>query len=213
MTGIRRARGAGPARRAPWHAVLVLAAVLVAGCTGDDTPAPVDTPSGEDGGGSGWTAAELIEAVSAQEDDEVLRSVEGDLAHQDVPTPTRFEVVDIAADDQATTLVLRLTYLGDGDQEVRSTYLSPDVRLAQDVRGLALQVPTQDVRYQPTLAALTTAPEEPVGCLCSDLPEHVDPAAPLLFTATFPALDPATREVDLELAGFPLIEGLPVDRR
>ncbi|WP_258725071.1 hypothetical protein [Cellulomonas sp. NS3] len=197
------------ARRAPWHAVVVLASVLlVAGCTGDDAPSPVDTPSGE----PDWTATELIEAVSAQEDDEVLRSVEGELAYQDVPTPARFEVVDISADDQATTLVLRLTYLGDGDLQVSSTYLSPDVRLAHDVRGLALQVPAESIRYQPTLAALSTAPEETVECLCSDLSEQVDAATPFLFTATFPALDPATRSVDLELAGFPLIEDLPVDR-
>jgi hypothetical protein len=211
VTGIRRARSARPARRAPWHAVVVLATVLlVGGCTGDDTPAPVDTSS-SDGSGSDWTATELIEAVSAQEDDEVLRSVEGELAYQEVPAPARFEVVDISADDQATTLVLRLTYLGDGDLQVQSTYLSPDVRLAHDVRGLALQVPTESIRYQPTLAALSTDPGT-VGCLCSDLSEQVDAATPFLFTAMFPALDPATRTVDLELAGFPLIEDLPVDR-
>jgi hypothetical protein len=212
VTGIRQARRAHPARRAPWHPVVVLATVLlVAGCTGDDPPSPVDTPSG-DGGRTGWTAAELIEAVSAQEDDEVLRSVEGELAYQEGPAPARFEVVDISADDQATTLVLRLTYLGDGSLQVLSTYLSPDVRLADDVRGLALQVPTENVRYQPTLAALSTDPEGTVECLCSDLSEHVDAATSFLFTATFPALDPATRTVDLELAGFPLIEDLPVDR-
>ncbi len=196
--------------------VVVLATVLlVGGCTGDDTPSPVDTSGDgrdEDGGGSGWTATELIEAVSAQEDDEVLRSVEGELAYQTVPAPTRFEVVDVSADDQATTLLLRLTYLGDGDLQVVPTYLSPDVRLVHDVRGLALQVPTENIRYQPTLAALDAAPGETVECLCSDLSEHVDAATPFLFTATFPALDPATRTVDLELAGFPLIEDLPVDR-
>jgi hypothetical protein len=209
VTGIRQTRPAGAARHAPWHPVVVLASVLlVAGCTGGDTPSPVDTPSGE----PDWTATELIEAVVAQEDDEVLRSVEGELAYQPVPTPARFEVVDISADDQATTLVLRLTYLGDGDLQVLSTYLSPDVRLADDVRGLALQVPTENIRYQPTLAALSTTPEETVECLCSDLSEHVDAATPFLFTATFPALDPATRAVDLELPGFPLIEELPVDR-
>ncbi|MGW6129074.1 hypothetical protein ACWFNE_03515 [Cellulomonas sp. NPDC055163] len=202
----------GAARRAPWHAVVVLTSVLlVAGCTGDDTPSPDDTTS-SDGSSSDWTATELIEAVSAQEDDEVLRSVEGELAYQQVPAPARFEVVDIAADDQATTLVLRLTYLGDGDLQVASTYLSPDVRLADDVRGLALQVPTENIRYQPTLAASSTDPEGTVECLCSDLSELVDGATPFLFTATFPALDPATRTVDLELAGFPLIEDLPVDR-
>ncbi|MFS0699709.1 hypothetical protein AB6N24_07015 [Cellulomonas sp. 179-A 4D5 NHS] len=196
--------------------MVVLATVLlVGGCTGGDTPSPVDTSGDsrtEDGGGSDWTATELIEAVSAQEDDEVLRSVEGELAHQTVPTPARFEVVDVSADDQATTLLLRLTYLGDGALQVPSTYLSPDVRLVRDVRGLALQVPTENIRYQPTLAALTTNPEETVECLCSDLSEHVDAATPFLFTATFPALDPATRAVDLELAGFPLVEDLPVDR-
>lgn len=216
MTGIRQARRARPARRSPWRAGVVLATVLlVGGCTGDDTPSPVDTSGDsrtEDDGGSDWTATELIEAVSAQEDDEVLRSVEGELAHQTVPTPTRFEVVDVSADDQATTLVLRLTYLGDGTLQVPSTYLSPDVRLVRDVRGLALQVPTENIRYQPTLAALTTNPEETVECLCSDLSEHLDAATPFLFTATFPALDPATRTVDLELAGFPLVEDLPVDR-
>jgi hypothetical protein len=209
VTGTRQARPAGAARRAPWRAAVVLATVLlVAGCTGDDTPSPVDTPSGE----PDWTATELIEAVVAQEDDEVLRSVEGELAYQQAPTPARFEVVDISADDQATTLVLRLTYLGDENRQVQSTYLSPDVRLVHDVRGLALQVPTENIRYQPTLAALSTAPEETVECLCSDLSEHVDAATPFLFTATFPALDPATRAVDLELPGFPLIEELPVDR-
>lgn len=213
MTGIGQARRAPRARRAPWHAVVVLAtALLVGGCTGDDTPSPVDSPSGDSNAeSSGWTATELIEAVSGQEDDEVLRSVEGELAHQAVPTPARFEVVDITADDGATTLTLRLTYLGDGDQQVVGTYLSPDVRLADDVRGLALQVPAEGVRYQPTLAALSTAPET-VECLCSDLSEHLDADAPFLFTATFPALDPATRTVDLELAGFPLVEDLPVDR-
>ncbi|MBB2925252.1 hypothetical protein [Cellulomonas cellasea] len=214
MTGIRQARRPRPARRARWHAAVVLAAVLlVAGCTGDDTPAPVDGDAEtSDGGGRDWTATELIEAVSAQEDDEVLRSVEGELAHQTAPTPARFEVVDISADDQATVLVLRLTYLGDGDVQVPGTYLSPDVRLVDDVRGLALQVPTENIRYQPTLAALNTDPGGTVECLCSDLSEQVDAAAPFLFTASFPALDPATRTVDLELAGFPLIEDLPVDR-
>ncbi|WP_141372089.1 hypothetical protein [Cellulomonas cellasea] len=193
---------------------MVLATVLlVSGCTGDDTPSPDDTPSVDsDAETSDWTATELIEAVSAQEDDEVLRSVEGELAYQTVPTPTRFDVVDISADDQATTLVLRLTYLGDGTLQVPGTYLSPDVRLADDVRGLALQVPTEDIRYQPTLAALSTDPGGTVECLCSDLSEQVDAAVPFLFTASFPALDPATRAVDLELAGFPLIEELPVDR-
>jgi hypothetical protein len=219
VTGGRSARvdGRGRSARATWRVTAALVGVLVvAGCTGDDAPSePEATASASataaSDGGPEWTADELMEAVQSREE-KVLGSVEGDLAFQEEPVPVRFDVLGVAAGDEGTVLRLRMTHLGGSGVQAMPRYLNPDAMIENDIRNIALQVPEQSIRFEPTLATLDSDPDEVEQCLCSDLSQYVDPATPFLFTATFPALDPATRTVDVELNGFPLIEGIAVDR-
>ena len=203
--------------RASWRVAATFVGVLsVAGCTGDDPPAePTASATTEEvptaDAGPVWSLEELTDAVVSQ-DEEVIASIEGELAYQEEPVRARFDVLAVDAGDAATVVRLRMTTLGDGESvQTLDAYLSPDRSLAHDIRGIALQVPAQSTRLQPTLVAPNSDSDGTLGCLCSALPGSVDPAKPFLFTATFPPLDPATKTVDLELVGFPLVTGIPVD--
>lgn len=203
--------------RTSWRVAAVVVAVLaVAGCTGSDEPVdPPSTataePTGDAAGGEEWTVDELVDAVYASPEQEPIASVDGELAYQTVPAPARAEVLEVSASEASTTVLFRLTYLGEADLTVGSSYLSLERVTNPDVRGIALQVPAENRRLRPTLA-LEDAPtgEEPV-CMCSRIPMAVSPDGAMVFTATFPALDPGTETVDLEIVGFPLLTGVPVD--
>lgn len=213
MSGVRTTR-------ASWRVAAVLVGVLaIAGCTGgdepDDTAASTAEAAPTNDAGPLWTSAELTDAVlSTDRARDAIASVEGELAYQEEPVPVRFDILAVDAGEQATVLRLRLhaTTPADGDStRTMNDYLSPERRSTDDIRGIALQVPAQNTRFQPTLTSLNSAPEV-IGCLCSALSEYVNADTPFFFTATFPALDPATKTVDLELVGFPLVTGIPVTR-
>lgn len=207
----------GLVRRTAGGAVLVIVGALaLAGCTGggdpvDPTEAAVD-PTATSDPAPEWTADELVEAVFARPEQEPLGSVEGELAYQDVPAPARADVLEVTAGEASTTVLLRLTYLGETDLVVDSSYLSPERTSHPDVRGLALQVPSENRRLRPDLTVEDANPELEPLCLCSQIPMKVFPDQSMVFTATFLPLEPETTSVDLEIVGFPLIEGIPVAR-
>ena len=203
--------------RGSWGAVVVLVGVLaVAGCSGEDDPVdPPATQSAEPTGETGpeWTADELVEAVYARPDAEAIASTDGEIAYQEVPAPARLDVLEVTANDVSSTVVYRLTYLGDADLTVGSSYLSPERAANPDARGIALQVPEENRRLRPYLAVDddTTTGAEPT-CMCSRLPMKMFPDKPMLQTATFPPLGEGSTTVDFEVLGFPLLTDVPVTR-
>jgi hypothetical protein len=205
-------------RRARRTVAALLAVLAVAGCTSADDPVdPPSTPTSTAGptgdAAPEWTADELVEAVHARPEEEAIASADGEVAYQEVAAPARAEVLEVRAGDASTTVVYRLTYLGDGDLDVGSSYFSPERAANPDARGLALQLPEENRRLRPYLAVDddTTTGAEPT-CMCTRLPMRMFHGRPMLQTATFPALGAATTTVDLEMLGFPLLAGIPVTR-
>ena len=196
---------------------VVLAVVLLGGCTGGDDSDPVSptspAASGEAGGDS-WTAAELARVtldVEADEDD-VLGEVEGGLYQVNGgDIPARIAVTEVMADEYGTTLRFVLRTLDGGDVRFDPYPFNKAKPLTFDIRDLALVDPVAETRLQPFLG--TNDPESPgILCTCSRHPTVLSGVG-VELAATFPPRDASTQDVVLEFPGFPALERMPVTRR
>lgn len=202
---------------------LALSALLLAGCTGGDDPAPDGTtpdgtttgspappeqPSGTEAAGPptmpAWVDPEL--AGLDPNSLEVLGSATAELDHADAPVTV--EVLRVQRYDRGLDLTFRLT----PDEEVSSQkfaqLFSFDHR-STEVNGVRL------ISGEEYVAPLTyrADPEwdiADVRCLCSKVPRLLGTEG-LVLRASFPDFDGTVDSVSVAVPGFEAIEGIPVE--
>lgn len=202
---------------------LALSALLLAGCTGGDDPAPDGTtpdgtttgspappeqPSGTEAAGPPTMPAWVDPELAGLDPDslEVLGSATAELDHADAPVTV--EVLRVQRYDRGLDLTFRLT----PDEEVSSQkfaqLFSFDHR-STEVNGVRL------ISGEEYVAPLTyrADPEwdiADVRCLCSKVPRLLGTEG-LVLRASFPDFDGTVDSVSVAVPGFEAIEGIPVE--
>jgi hypothetical protein len=120
-------------------------------------------------------------------------------------------VTEVVADESGTTVRFTLVNLQDTHPLLGLEAFNEWRPLATDIRDVAMVDPVAAQRYLPYVG-WTSADADDSLCACSAAPLHMSTAGQLL-SATFPALDPSTDTVSLEVPGFPAVDDLPVTRR
>lgn len=202
---------------------LALSALLLAGCTGGDDPAPDGTtpdgtttgspappeqPSGTEAAGPPTMPASVDAELAGLDPDslEVLGSASAELDYADAPVTV--EVLRVQRYDRGLDLTFRLT----PDEEVSSQkfaqLFSFDHR-STEVNGVRL------ISGEEYVAPLTyrADPEwdiADVRCLCSKVPRLLGTEG-LVLRASFPDFDGTVDSVSVAVPGFEAIEGIPVE--
>lgn len=207
-------RTPGPRRTAP----RVLAAVALGlgaltACSAADEPEPTSGPTSPAPDASeertGWTAAEIESVVlGTLPADDVLGSAEGAVPDRYGDHPAVVEVTAVRATDRTTVVWFTLRNVEDGSASLPLEAFNTRSPLTMDVRDVALVDVASGVRYQPYLG-VSVQDDTKSFCTCAHAPKQITTKGQLL-SATFPAIPEGTTTVALELAGFPLIEDLPV---
>ncbi|MGN8246573.1 hypothetical protein ACTHAM_000237 [Cellulomonas soli] len=200
-------------KRAAGVAALLAGVLVLAGCTGDDEPDPTASASAAaPEPARDWSRAEIEELVFEGDlgTSTVLGSAEGQVPDLVDVLPARIDVTKVEADEASTVVWFTLVNLQDTDPLLDLAAFNEWRPLATDIRDVAMVDPVAEQRYQPYVG-WTSADEDNSLCACASAPLHMSTVGQLL-SATFPALDPTTGTISLEVPGFPAIEGLPVTR-
>jgi hypothetical protein len=195
---------------APWTAVTgaVMAAVLLASCSGGGTPGGSMTPGsgGTSASSRGPSAAEKLtqSLLGTTSDDPVLGSASGTAEINGQRSQLVADVLEVRAGAQTTLLRWRLKSASGGVTQALGFWLSEPPLF--DSRGIT-------VLDRPGNHALSpfTYNKDDHDCVCSRLPGSVDGDGEPMY-ALYPPLDASTTTVDITLPGFPAIEGVPVTR-
>jgi len=196
-------------------AVVLLTAVVLTGCTGDDDPSPTGTGSATGGASESsvpsMTRAELESAVFDGESGggEVLGSAEGAVPDPSAPRPARIDVTAVLADETSTTVWFTLVNTEGTDPLLQLSAFNAQRPLANDIRDIALVDPGAKVRYQPWIGQVVG--QDSSICTCSNAPLGMSDVGQLLSGA-FPPIEASTDTVTFEVPGFAPIENLPVTR-
>jgi len=195
-------------------AALVALAALLAGCSSggaDPQPAPTEAAATADSPGD-WTRAELERAVLEGDvgTSTVLGTATGALEDGSRSHPAVVEVTEVVADDVTTLVRFALRNVDDSDPVLPLSMFNRRTPLTDDIRDVAIVDPGRGQRLLPFVGISQTDASVSL-CSCSGSPAKMSQVGQPL-SATFPALDPGTTSVSLELPGFPVIEDLPVTR-
>ncbi|NKX92130.1 hypothetical protein HF995_02390 [Sanguibacter hominis ATCC BAA-789] len=209
------------AQRARGALCLLAAALLVAGCTGDDAPEPtasgsVSTPT------PGATATELegptvadVEAMAGEQvgETEPMKVVEGEIPDTgDGTFDAQAGVVAVEAGESSTRLVVTLRTTSGAEETVPLDAFNEWSPLTMDVRDLSVTDPAAQTVLLPYLGlAEGKTPPDGTFCLCSASPKTLDGDWVTVY-ATLPPLDPATTTVSVDVPGFPTVTEVPVTR-
>lgn len=209
-------------------AVVLLAVLLVAGCTSDE-PAPGDeNPSGtsagtggtEPGGDAapgddaepgGQSAEDLTgELLDAETDEEPLASVVGSVTGTAGPVDVTADVLAVEASGSGTRLRWRLRSSSGEPVEVEGFSLAAPPYF--DTRAIALADAEGNQLLLPyTYQRTGTDLEARTSCLCSTMPDAVGEVGEDL-EALFPPLGEQTTSVDVVIPGFASATGVEVTR-
>lgn len=208
-------------RRARGALCLLAAALLVAGCTGDDAPEPTASGSGSTPT-PGATATELegptvadVEAMAGEQvgATEPMKVVEGEIPDTgDGTFAAQAGVVAVEAGASSTRLVVTLRTTSGAEEMVPLDAFNEWSPLSMDVRDLSVTDPAAQTVLLPYLGlAEGKTPPDGTFCLCSASPKTLDGDWVTLY-ATLPPLDPATTTVSVDVPGFPTVTEVPVTR-
>lgn len=192
--------------RTRW-AVLAVALVAVAACSGDDD---------DDGAGGDATSTTAADEVTAEQVEDAALvtpaeaapaagapAVDGTLDTYEGSGAARAEILEVVVGERATFLRwwLRST---DGEQRIRTTTFS-----GGDYAGWSFDVAIVDRgagrRYRPY------AYEHGTPCTCSMVPVRLD-ADGQEMSGLYPRLDGDVETVEVHIPGFPPVTGVPVTR-
>lgn len=195
-------------------AIIATGFVVFASCSGNG-PGPRSTvTSGATSGpeAKGWTRKEIATALfeGDMRTSAVLGAVTGAVPDYAKPKPARIEVTEVRASEVGTLVRFTLKNVDGSDPLLSSAAFNHKSPLTFDIRDVALIDAAQNLRLQPYLGVLPSNRDFSIST-CSGMPLQMSQAGDWL-SATFPPLNKGTTTVALELAGFPLIEGLPVSR-
>lgn len=204
---------------------LVLAAVLLAGCTGTDGTGPastgttdVDGTAGAPGTGddapdgadtTGGMPASVEEQLAALDPDtfEVLGTATGEIPY--AQTSIVADVLRVTRHEGGLDLTFRLTPEEAISNHRFSLELSPD-KQSREIGAVRLVSGDQ---YVGPLVYRADPDEWDIAdtrCLCSKLPQKIGTEGFVLH-ATFPDFDSALETVSVSIPGFEEIEDVPVD--
>lgn len=204
------------------RAAVALAAALLAlaGCSGSAAPSPSESPDGgsaADATAAPLTPQEVTEQVfaSAAEVWDVVPLAESTGQVPDAGTgvePARVEVVGVTVGPSSTELVFRLFTEAPEEVSVHATAFNQASPLTFDIRDVAIEEGALERRHLPLLGSREDVKlADSSFCVCSALPKTVD-ADGVLLSATYPALDPATAAVTVDVPGFEPMPDVPVTR-
>jgi len=200
---------------------LLAAALVVAGCTGDDAPEPTasgsgstSTPGATATGLAGPTVAD-VEAMAGQQvgETEPMKVVEGEIPDTgDGTFAAQAGVVAVEAGESSTRLVVTLRTTSGAEETVPLDAFNEWSPLTMDVRDLSVTDPAAQTVLLPYLGlAEGKTPPDGTFCLCSASPKTLDGDWVTVY-ATLPPLDPATTTVSVDVPGFPTVTEVPVTR-
>lgn len=212
-------------RRARAAALALAATLLVAGCTGDDTPDPTTTgaggtpvpgesttvPSAEP---EGPTAADVEATVGEQVGTtEPTKVVDGELPRSGNGTfAAQAGVVAVEAGAASTRLVVALRTTSGDEEMVPLEAFNEWSPLTMDVRDLSVTDPTAQTVLLPYLGlAEGKTPPDGTFCLCSTSPKTLNGDWVTLY-ATLPPLTAETTTVSVDVPGFPTVTDVAVTR-
>ncbi|GAA3949463.1 hypothetical protein [Microbacterium soli] len=188
---------------------LVLATVLLAGCTGG-APEPVEETSPAADRSAPLTMPDWVDDELAELDARsmpVLGSAEGELPHAD--TTLTVDVLAVDRHDDGLDLTFRLT----PDEEISSFLFShelSDETLSSEISAVRLISGDEyvaPIRYR---ADPETWPNiKDLRCLCSKLPRKLGTDG-IVLHASFPDFTDAVVDVAVAMPGFSPVAGIPV---
>lgn len=197
--------------------VMTVGLAVLTACSGDQ-PDPIASGSATsttspEPDEAAWTRAELATALFDGDagTSSVLGAADGAVPDRATPKPARVEVTEVHAGQETTFVRFTLLNVDSSTPLLSLDAFNTKTPLTRDIRDVALVDSAQNTRLQPYLANLAAGESNVSFCTCATAPVQMSTVGQLL-SATFPALDPATTTVALELPGFGLIENLPVTR-
>ncbi|MGO1316779.1 MAG: hypothetical protein ACTMIR_07070 [Cellulomonadaceae bacterium] len=116
--------------------------------------------------------------------------------------PARVEVVAVTVGPISTELTFRLFTESREEMSLHASAFNEASPLTSDIRDVAIEEGALDRRHLPLLGTREgVKPADFSFCICSDSPKTID-ADGVLLSATYPALDPATTAVTVDVPGF-----------
>jgi hypothetical protein len=198
-------------RRALAAGIAVVTVLAVSACTGDDpAPDPAPTGGGTSSADEGWTREQLEDLVMTGDigTGTVLGEAAGEVPSTPTAYPASIEVTQVLAGPSSTLVRFTLRGTDDSAPLLSLDSFNKATPLTDDIRDIALVDEANDQRLQPFLGVQDGVADTSF-CTCAAAPGQMTTAGQLL-SGTFPALDPSTTSVTLEVPGFPVVEDIPV---
>lgn len=189
--------------------VLVSSLVALTGCTSNGDSAsgnPAAEPSADPAGSA--AAALTAEVLEGDEVPDPLATITGELPLLRGGSPVVVDILQVRASDTSTLLRWRLRSPNEERVDTYTSALSLPNRF--DTRGVELVDDRGGQRLQP-YTYVPQANDNPISCVCSQLPNEVGEAGVLMY-ALYPALDPATKALDVTVPGLEVAQDVPVER-
>ena len=197
------------ARRA---AVVGMTLLALAGCTSDGRQSadPVDASPRPSLDPAAEAAAELTRSVlEGEEVPEPLATMSGALALLQGPSAVEVDVLEVRAG--ATSTLLRWRLRSPATERVRTYTSTLSLPNRFDTRAVALLDEQGGQRLQPFTFIPQRNQDNPIACVCSDLPNDVGPDG-LLMYGLYPPLAAGTTAVDVAIPGFATATDVEVTR-